>query len=54
MSVYLEAHDGESRTANYSTFYIDDKSTNYFLHVSHAVANLLKVALQASHCNVER
>lgn len=33
ISFYLEAWDGEVRMANYSTFYIDDVSTNYVLHV---------------------
>ena len=33
LSIYLEAHDGESRTANYSTFYIDDGDTEYVNHV---------------------
>ena len=34
LSIYLEDHDGVSRTANYSTFYIDDASTEYVNHVS--------------------
>ena len=34
LSIYLEDHDGESRTANYSTFYIDDDSNEYVNHVS--------------------
>ena len=34
LSIYLEDHEGESRTANYSTFYIDDASTEYVNHVS--------------------
>ena len=34
LSIYLEAHDGESRTANYSTFYIDGADTEYVNHVS--------------------
>ena len=34
LSIYLEDHDGESRTANYSTFYIDDASNKYVNHVS--------------------
>ena len=34
LSIYLEDHDSQSRTANYSTFYIDDSSTEYVNHVS--------------------
>ena len=34
LSIYMEAHDGESRTANYSNFYIDGADAEYVLHVS--------------------
>ncbi|XP_067940382.1 angiopoietin-related protein 2-like [Watersipora subatra] len=34
LSIYLESHDGEVRTANYSTFYINDSSTDYANHAS--------------------
>ena len=34
LSIYMEAHDGESRTANYSNFYIDGVDVEYILHVS--------------------
>lgn len=33
-NIYLEAWDGEVRTANYSTFYIDNESALFALHVS--------------------
>lgn len=34
LSIDLEDHGGEVRTANYTEFYIDDGSTKYVLHVS--------------------
>ena len=34
LSIFLEAWDGETRTANYSTFYIDGIDQEYVNHVS--------------------
>ncbi|XP_067940383.1 angiopoietin-related protein 2-like [Watersipora subatra] len=34
LSIYLESHDGEVRTAKYSSFYIEDSSTDYLNHAS--------------------
>lgn len=34
LSVVLTDHDGETRYAAFSTFYIDDVGTNFTLHVS--------------------
>ena len=34
LTIYLEAHDGEARAANYSTFYIDADDEEYRIHVS--------------------
>ncbi|XP_067940679.1 microfibril-associated glycoprotein 4-like isoform X2 [Watersipora subatra] len=39
LSVYIQAHDGESRTANYSEFYIDDAEEEYKLHVAGYTGN---------------
>lgn len=35
LSVFLEDHDGETRTGNYSLFYIDGAVDEYRLHVSY-------------------
>ena len=34
LSIILKDHDGETRTANYSSFYIDGSDQNYVNHVS--------------------
>ncbi|KAF6039831.1 hypothetical protein EB796_001867 [Bugula neritina] len=34
LSIYLEDFEGEVKSANYSTFYIEDSSSNYLLSVS--------------------
>mgnify|MGYP001803510031 FL=1 len=34
LSVFLEDHDGETRVANYSLFYVDGADIEYKLHVS--------------------
>ncbi|XP_067944990.1 angiopoietin-related protein 2-like [Watersipora subatra] len=34
LNIYMEAHDGEFRTANYSTFYVDDASDDYRSHIA--------------------
>ncbi|XP_067944991.1 ficolin-1-like [Watersipora subatra] len=34
LSIFLESHDGEVRTANYSSFYIDESSTDYVNYAS--------------------
>ena len=34
LTIYLEAHDGETRTANYSAFHIDADDEEYRIHVS--------------------
>ncbi|XP_067939572.1 microfibril-associated glycoprotein 4-like [Watersipora subatra] len=39
LSVYLEAHDGDGRTANYSTFYIDHADFDYTVHVGGYTGN---------------
>ncbi|XP_067939582.1 microfibril-associated glycoprotein 4-like [Watersipora subatra] len=39
LSVYLEAHDGDSRTANFSTFYIDHADFDYSIHVGGYAGN---------------
>ncbi|XP_067939581.1 angiopoietin-related protein 1-like [Watersipora subatra] len=39
LSIYLEAHDGDSRTANYSTFYIDHADFDYTVHVGGYTGN---------------
>jgi len=41
LSIFLEAHDGETRTANYSSFHIDGAETKYLLHVSFTMISLV-------------
>ncbi|XP_067930728.1 microfibril-associated glycoprotein 4-like [Watersipora subatra] len=39
LGVYLETHEGVSKTANYSTFYIDNADSDYTVHVGGYTGN---------------